>query len=157
MNLGSFLNTSINQGAVKMITDKRIEYEVERFNSYIIPFGSRDIYEAVSTALEGGHDGCWLGEQIEEYMESTDCKLDAIDPNYIAYDGLLQEARNDIDTLTDTDIQNDLSESVDVYGNCMCTSLDYSEEAKTELMEILKKIDEEDKTDAIKWLISEMD
>ena len=141
-----------------MVEDQRIEYEVERFNASMIPFGSRDVYEAVRTALEGGHDGDWLAEQIEEFMDSCGInKLSEIDPNYIAYDGLLQEARNDIDELTDIDIMNDLSEEVNVYGNYMCTSLDYTEEAKEETLNIIKEIKEEDLTDAIKWLKSELD
>ena len=138
-------------------TEKRIEYEVDRFNAYIIPFGSRDIYEAVNTALDGGHDGDWLAEQINEFIESTGVTMESIDPNYIAYDSLLQEARNDIDELTDIDIMNDVSEEVNVYGNFMCTTLDYTEEAKDELLKILKEISEEDQTEAIKWLIEELD
>ena len=141
-----------------MVEDKRIEREVERFNAGMVPFGYRDIYEAVSTALDGGHDADWLVDQIEEFMDSCGIsKLSEIDPNYIAYDGLLQEARNDIDTLTDTDILNDLSSEVNVYGNYMCTSLDGSEEAKEEIFNVIKEIAEEDLTDAIKWLVSELE
>ncbi len=138
-------------------TDKQIDYQVDRFNTGIVPFGSRDVYEAVRTALEGGKDGDWLVEQIEEFTESTGTKINDLDPNYIAYDGLLQEARNDIDNLTDIDILNDLDGEVYVYGNFMCTSLDYTEEAKEALMGVLAGISDEHKTDAIKWLEGEMD
>ena len=139
-----------------MTSKENIEHEVECFNSTIIPFGSRDIYEAVRVAIKGGHGGCWLAEQVNEYIESTDSKMENLDPNYIAYDGLLQEARNDIDELTGTDILNDTDEQVFVYGNYMCTSLDYTEDARVELLEILKGIDGDDKTPAIRWLASEM-
>ena len=141
-----------------MNEDEKLKYEIECFNSAIAPFGYADVKEAVRTAIEGGHNGDWVAEQIEEYMDSCGItKLTEIDPNYIAYDSLLQEARNDITELTDKDILNDTSHQVEVYGNFMCTSLDYTEEAKEELLEILKEISVDDETDAVKWLINEMD
>ena len=139
-----------------MIPKEKIEYQVECFNSTIIPFGSRDIYEAVRVAVEGGHDGYWLAEQVNDYIELTDAKMENLDPNAIAYDALLQEARSEIDKLIDIDILNDTDEQIFVYGNCMCTSLDYTEDAKEELLKILKKIDDENKTKAIEWLEGEM-
>ena len=135
---------------------ENIEYEIERFQAAIIPFGYLDIKAAVATALEGGHDGEWLAEQVQQFMEDTDIKLDDIDPNYVAYDSLLQEARTEIEEITEIDILNDTKSQVEVYGNYMCTSLDYSEEAAEELRGILEKIVDEDKTPAIKWLQNEL-
>lgn len=140
------------------ITDEILSREIDDFNLNMVPFGYSDIKEAVRTALEGGHDGRWLAETIEEYMDDIGItKLSEIDPNYVAYDSLLQEARNDIIELTETDILNDTKDQVDVYGNFMCTAFDYTEEAKEELLEILSRISDEDKTDAIKWLEGEME
>ena len=131
---------------------------MDDFTYSLIPFGSADIRALIVTAINAGKDGDWCAEQIEEFTESTGIsKLSDIDPNYVIYDSLLQEARNEIDELTDIDILNDLSEEVYVSGNYMCTTLDYSEEAKEELLNVLKEIKEEDLTDAIKWLISELD
>ncbi len=141
-----------------MVEDLIVEREVNRFTATLIPFGIRDVYEAVRTALDGGQDGSWLAEQVAEFMDSCGISnMDGVDPNYLAYYGLLQEARNDIDSLIDIDILNDTDEQVYVAANFMCTSLDYTEEANEELKEILGKISEEDKTDAIKWLESELD
>ena len=140
-----------------MVDKERLDREIDDFNSTLIPFGYSDVKEAVSSALEGGHDGRWAAEQIEEYMDSTDTKLSEIDPNYVVYDSLLQEARNDINELTDKDILNDTDEQIEVSGNFMCTSLDYSDKASGELVEILKEIDPDDETTAIEWLISEVD
>lgn len=140
------------------ISDKVIEYETERFMSGIIPFGSRDIDAMIRTALDAGRDGDWCAEQINDYIDDCGIKLDAnIDPMAVVYGSLLQEARNDIDNLTGKDILNDTDHQVEVCGNFMCTSIEYSEEAKAELLEILKEIAEEDETDAIKWLIDEID
>ena len=137
--------------------DKNLEYEIERFQSSLIPFGYLDMKSAIETALEGGHDGEWLAEQIQQFVEDTDTQMNDVDPNYVAYDSLLQEARNDIAELIDTDILNDVDEEVYVAGNYMCTTLDYSEEAKEELCKILREISEEDETEAIKWLKQEID
>lgn len=136
----------------------RLEREVERFNAGLIPFGSADIRSAVQTALDGGQDADWLVSEIEEYMESMGItKLSDIDPCYTAYDSLFQMARNEIDTLLDIDISNDLDEEIYLYGNYMCTSFDGSTEAYEELWNIINKIEDEDLTDAIKWLKSEVD
>ena len=141
---------------MKTISDNRLNSEIETFNSSLIPFGYLDIKEAVKTALEGGYDGSWLADRITEFMEDTDTKLEDIDPNYVAYDSLFQEARNNIIELTDIDILNDTRDQVYVYGNYMCTSFDYSEEALEELLEIISGISEEDLTDPIRWLKGEL-
>jgi len=135
---------------------ENLDYEIERFQASLIPFGYLDIKAAVETAIEGGHDGEWLAEEINRWIENTGMTMENVDPNFVAYDSLLQEARSDIEELTEIDILNDTENQVDVYGNYMCTTLDYSEEAKEELEKILKDIEEDDKTLAIKWLESEL-
>jgi len=140
-----------------MVEERRIEREMDDFTYTLIPFGSADIRALVITAINAGKDGRWCAEQITEYMDQCEAKLGEIDPNYVICDALLQEARNDIDQLTGIDILNDLSEEVNVSGNFMCTSLDYTEEAKEETLNVIKEIDEEDRTDAINWLISELE
>ena len=138
--------------------ERRIEREMECFNSRLVPFGYADIKAAIATAIDAGKDGDWAAEQIEEFMDSCGIsKMDEIDPCYVVYNSLFQEARNDIYELTEIDILNDTKKQVEVYGNYMCTSLDYSEDAKKELLKILKKVSEDDETDAITWLKGELD
>ena len=60
-------------------TEKWIDYQTERFYAQLIPFGSRDVYEAIKTVIQVNKEGDWLAEQIEEFMESTDTKLENID------------------------------------------------------------------------------
>ena len=136
--------------------EKWLEYQTERFYATLIPYGSRDVNEAIKTVIDGGHEGDWLADKILEYIDDVGGKLEDIDPNYIAYDSLLQEARSDIEELTGIDILNDLSSEVYVAANYMCTTLDYSEEALKEVKEVLEKIKEEDRTQPIDWLVEEL-
>jgi len=79
-----------------------------------------------------------------------------VDPCFAVYDALLQEARNDIINIKEIDILNDLRESVEVYGNYMCTSLDYTPEAQRATAKVIKRIAKADRTPAINWLLKEL-
>ena len=118
----------------------------------IVPFGYHDVDAAIKVAKETGHDANWAGEQVTEYLANVGGKLEDIDPICVVFDSLLQEARNDIDTATGVDILNDTKEQIEVYGNYVCTTLDYSEKAKEEALAIIAKVKDEDTTDAIRWL-----
>ena len=138
-------------------TERVLQRNIEDFYAALMPLGSADVRAAVQSAIEGGHDGDWAADKIRDFMEDTGSTLDQIDPNAAVYDALLQEARNDIEQAIQTDILNDTTEQIEVAGNCMCTSLDYTEGAKTELIAILAGISPDNYTDAINWLISEVD
>jgi hypothetical protein len=140
-----------------MVKDKRLEQEIDEFTSNVIPFGYRDIEEAVHTALEAGKYGNWAADAVLQAVDDLGCKLEDIDPNYAVYEALLQEARNDIEQETGKDILNDTEHQIEVYGNYMCTALDYSDEAKAEFLAIVAEIAEEDRSDVVKWLISELE
>ena len=137
---------------VKADEQRKLDLEISCFNKQLIPFGYRDIEVAVEAAIDAGHDGYWAAEQVLEYVEDTETSLDKVDPCYVVYDAILEEARNDIDQLTGKDIFNYTKEQVEVYGNYMCTTLNYSEKAQTELLATLKNIPETDITPAINWL-----
>lgn len=141
----------------ELLRKERIDKEANNFIWSLVPFGYQDINAAVETAMEAGHDSEWMADQVRDFMDETGGKVDDVDCNYVVYDGLLQEVRSDIEKLTDVDILNDTRHSIEVYGNAMCTSLDYSEEALRELIDILCKIDPDDYTDAIRWVIRELD
>jgi hypothetical protein len=136
-----------------LMTDQQVlDREIADFTARLIPFGSRDIAAAIETALEANKDGDWAADQIEQYIEETNMQLKDIDPVYVIYESLLQEARNDIEDAINKDILNDTNEQVYVAGNYMCTSLDYSTQAQQELAEIMTQIPKEDYTDAMTWL-----
>ena len=131
---------------------ERLDREIGDFTDRLIPFGWADMKAAIEAALEAEHDGDWAAEQIEQWQEDTETPLKDIDCVAVVYDALLQEARADIETATKKDILNDTKEQVNVYGNCMCTSLDYSTEAQKELKKIMSKVPKKDYTPAMKWL-----
>lgn len=131
---------------------KNVEYEIQNFIAQLISFGSGDIRAAIEAAVEAGKDGYWAAEQVEDYVKNTDMQLKDIDPVYVVFDALLQEARNDIEDLIGKDILNDTNSQVEVYANFMCTSLDYTEKAQKELKAIMLKVPRKDFTEAMVWL-----
>jgi len=135
-----------------MAADNQINEEIKDFSACLVPFGSTDVRTAIKTALEAEHDGQWDAELIEEYIDSTGEQLKDVDPVYVVYEALLQEARNDIKELIGKDILNDTEEQIEVYGNYTCTNLDYTETAQKELKRIMKRIRKADFTPAMKWL-----
>jgi len=135
----------------------RVEREVVDFSMSLIPFGSMDVRDLVQTALDAGKDGDWAAEKILEFVDDTGSRMEDVDPNYVIYDALLQEARGDIEAATGTDILSDLNEEVTVCGNYMCTTLDFTEKARSETLAVIARVPEGDRTDAIKWLTRELE
>lgn len=116
------------------------DYQIKNFYRALVPFGYMDVARAVEHAYNAGHDADWAAEQIEEFMGGVDSNtLNDIDPVYCVMDRILQDARNEIDNLTDFDIQNDVS--FDTYGNCMCSNWQYSDKDKEALIEALAFVD----------------
>ena len=111
--------------------------EVQELQIYFSPFGYLDLQRACQI-----WDELWLYERslfeiINEYRES--CGYDnyeSIDPVYCVLEHILQMARNHIEEVTGYDFLNDFSGSwteIYTYGNYMCSSYDYSEDAIDEL------------------------
>lgn len=134
---------------MKEIDEKpnRIEYETQSFYTSIAPFGSADIRTAIEFFIDVGLSGEDLAEEVDEFSDNTDTKLSDIDVCYVAYDYVLQLARNKIDMVIGYDFCNDLKHGTEfyTYGNYMCTSYDYSDEAVKELTDKIKESTEEQK------------
>lgn len=140
-----------------------IEITERDFTAYyrqLVPFGYMDAEAAIRTACEAGKDADWAAEQVTEYMESTDSKIDEVDPVACVYDSLLQIFRGEIEELTGFDFMNDSESSTPIYvaGNCMCTSFDYKDDAIQELTSKLKEheISIEDMSSEAQWVLSEL-
>ena len=118
------------------ITAKQIDREFDNFTASLIPFGSLDIRTAVNTALEVGEDGEWVVDQLREFADSCDMRIEGCDPVYCVYDAILQEARNEIDNLINFDFVNDGAE-IDTYGNFCATSYDWRDKANETIKEKL--------------------
>ena len=117
------------------LSDERNEREFDRFTSSITDFGSGDIASAVEKADEVGIDGRELADIVREFGDDTGTPLNDIDVVAVLYDHILQNARNEINSVLGFDIQND----ADFYvaGNYLATTYDYSSESNEDLKGIL--------------------
>lgn len=138
------------------LTDERISELVKDFQSSFCPYGYMDIQRAVTIMAEVGKRPEDLVEAIEDFCNDTDSNQDKIDPVYIAYDMIFQEVRGQIEEATGKDICNDVKECIEIHGNYMCSSFDYSEGAKKEFMKIVKKIPTADRSILLNWVIDEI-
>jgi hypothetical protein len=127
---------------------------IKDFVFSIIPGGYRDIQAAVSILYDADIPFNDFLEYMDNYMQDCQVELKDLDIAGLAYEYVLGQARHDIEELTNVDILNEYD--ISVYGNYMCSSFDCSEETKQELEKIVSNISEDDITDTIKVLISEI-
>lgn len=137
-----------------MVTKQEIEEErqnriadceIQSFYSAVVPYGSIDVRAAIDFCLKVDLDGNDLADLVTEFCDDTGSKITDVDICYIAYDHVLQRARNKISEVLDYDFMNDGPGHIDVYGNYMCTSYDYTEDAVEELREKIKAATEDQK------------
>lgn len=123
----------------------KIDYQTSRFLNGLTDYGHADVATAVEAFMEVDKDGSDLADEVREFAESTGTDLNKIDVCYVAYDYILQQARNKIDEVLSFDIVNDIKGGTEfyVYGNYICTSFDYSSEATEQLEEKLKEATQE--------------
>lgn len=134
------------------------------FYEAISNFGSLDIARALQVFQEVGlypHD---LAEEVERYTngELAELELSKVDVCYVAYDFILQQARNKIDEVLKFDFLNDTNGSISTYGNYCATTYDFGENDKQKLKEVLEKATEEQKEElredrATFWFLNELD
>lgn len=117
------------------ITKEQIEKETQSFAMEMLPFGYLDIQAAVDHALNVNMYGYDLAKTVNDYLEEANITLENADVCYIILDYILQQARNKISEVLGLDICNDLCNGTEytVYGNAMCSSIDYSTENQKEL------------------------
>jgi len=143
--------------------DDRREYinrQVAEFQRDFCPYGYLDIEQALLHLEAYGHGIGYLFEALEEFVESTGTDRNDVDITWIAYDSILQEIRQKIDSEIGFDIMNDADYYA--YGNYMATSYDWSSEDQEALKSAIKNADMESKhnllsdDDVVTWL-SEVD
>ena len=99
---------------MKEITNEQIDKAMGSF----CPFGYRDIEVALKAIEEASEGNDELYEICNDFVESTDTKMEDIDPVYCVYDYYHQVARTDIEAETGKDISNDEPyQNVNVSGN----------------------------------------
>ncbi len=137
----------------KEITSEDIDREMASF----CPFGYRDIEVALKAINEASEGRDELYEICNDFVESTDMKMEDIDPVYCVYDHYHQVARTDIEAETGKDISNDAPyHGVNVSGNYMCTTFDGTQADTDALKELINTIPEEKRSLAVKWLLNEL-
>ena len=105
------------------LNEDRIKNEIEDLVFKLNPFGYLDLKFCIKAALKVGEDADWVADQLESYCDMVSCGLKDIDPCYVIYDVILQEARYEIDNLTRFDIQRNAS--FDIYVNFLDTRFTY--------------------------------
>ena len=114
--------------------------QIKEFHSSLSGYGYADVETAIEKFDEVKLLASELADAVREFADSTGTELDKIDVCYVAFDHILQMARNKISEIIDFDIANDIIGGTEfyTYGNYMCTSFDYSKEATDQLEEKLR-------------------
>ncbi len=111
---------------------------------YFCPFGYLDLKAACAIG-----DGVWIFEQglfdiIDDFRENIGLEgFSDIDPVYCILEHILQSSRNLIEDVSGYDFINDHKSGwteIYTYWNFMCSSYDYSETAREELMGKLQSL-----------------
>lgn len=129
---------------------KNVEITEEEIGSVAIglcPFGSLDIEESIKMFKLVGLSIDDLIEEVHNFIDSNDGDIiDDVDICYVAYEYILQEARNTINDVFNFDIVNDINEGTEfyTYGNAIATSYDYSTKAQNQLVQVLKHAKKEE-------------
>lgn len=137
------------------MTEEITTERVREFQASFTPWGYRDIETALEAYMEAGLSDDDLAEAIELFSSDTDTPLDKVDPVYVAFNTLHQEARTEIEEKTGVDIFNDAPyDSINVYGNYMCTEFDGSDDSRLALQSLINTIPNQ--SSVVKWLYSQM-
>ena len=98
-----------------VVTDR----DIADFHSSLTDYGYADVETAIEKFKEVKLYASDLAEQVREFHESTGVEIDKIDVCYVAYDHILQMARNRIDEILSFDICNDIKDGTEfyTYGN----------------------------------------
>ena len=133
------------------------ESKISNYHANLVPFGSLDIERAISVAQSIGEDEYWASERVQEALE-LGIKLNDIDPVYVVYDAIFQEAKSEIYNLTGVYI-DDFNSNCQVYGNFLDTQFDYSSDFTDELKELLVSsgIKEEQLSSKITFFLEELE
>ena len=115
--------------------------EIAEFHSGLTDYGSMDVRTAIKKFQEVELRASDLADEVRKYVEFTGTEIAKVDICYVAYDYILQMARDKIDRVLCFDLIDSIKNGAGfyTYGNAMCTFFDYSEEATEQLTEKLKE------------------
>lgn len=121
----------------KEITKEREDSELKDFTfnalNSSLNWGFGDVGSAVDKATSVDVSGSELSDLIQEFHDDTETPFEDIDVVSVIYDHILQNARNEIDSVLGFDIQNDAD--FEVAGNFLATTYNHSTESLDDLRE----------------------
>ena len=143
------------------VTDSQV---AEFHSSLMVYYGYTDVETAIEKFAKVKLSAGDLADVVRECADFTGTALDKIDVCYVAYDHILQTARNKLDEIIHFDICNDIKGGTEFYtaGSHMGTSFDYSQGAVDQLEERLRdagpeKIEELLENDFVKVFLEDVD
>ena len=115
--------------------------DIADFYTEMSPYGYGDVETALEQFAEVGLSSEVLAEKIKEYCDETGYEAKDQDICAIAWDHILQEARNYISQVCNFDVCNNADFTV--AGDYLATSFDYSTEGQKKLQEMINEADPE--------------
>lgn len=140
-----------------------IDEMIKDFYSSIVSYGYLDVKRAIEIYNEVGKSGDDLAEDVRRWAEDTGTDLNEMDVCFIAYETILQEARNKIQEVLEFDFLNEgKGTGIYTYGNYICSSYDNTEDLKNYILKKLKKASKEQKQELhedkiTEWFLNEIE
>ncbi len=141
-----------------MRTQEEKEKLTKDLSSALMPFGYLDLQAAAEVLADAEISENDFSVYVEEFFEETQIPFSKLDICYLAYEYVLQEARNQIDDILGVDIIND-TDNFYTYGNYMCSGYDCNEESIKKISGWIKEIEEtraKEMTPQIKFIESQL-
>ena len=115
--------------------------DIAYFNAEMSPYGYGDIETAIEQFAEVGLSPKRLAERIKDEADETGYDIQDMDICAIAWDHILQEARNYISQVCNFDVCDNADFTV--AGDYLATSFDYSTEGQKKLQKMINEADPE--------------
>ena len=118
--------------------------DIIEFLQKLTGYGEMDVVTAIEKFKDVHLDPEDLAEAVREYAESIGIEIGKVDVCYVAYEYILNKAREQISEALGFDICNDIDNDRGyyTYGNFYATGIDYSEAAENNFRAELKKADQ---------------
>ena len=111
----------------------KIDRLYEDFINGFCPYGSHDIRFAMNTLIEIGEDEDYLLDLIDEFCSSTDSNRNKIDIVAVLYDGILNDANQELKELIGYD-----EDDIMLWCNYLDTNFSISDDDREKLESYLQ-------------------
>ena len=110
-------------------------------------FGYADLNTALEKFRSVGLFGDDLANQVQEFSENSETNITDIDICAVAFDHILQIAKNKIEEVLNFDMENDVE--FYVYSNYMCTEIIYEPEDQQKLQKVIDNATQKQKQELV--------